>query len=155
MNADSIRPFRETLDSLPALTKYDLLPEIRQELFNNPSRLFVLDDDPTGPQTVRNVAFLTVWDKNTLQGEFYSDDEATFVLTNSRSVHRQKAVEINEEVGANLRSLSLSTGFPISVISRSDSTLRGHFPDEVQSLAKSLYHGEGFDALLFIPFFKE
>ena len=155
MNADVIRPFRETLDSLPAIRKDDLLPEIRQELLDNPSRLFVLDDDPTGPQTVRNVGFLTVWDRDTLQGEFHSVDEATFVLTNSRSVHLQKAIEINEEVGANLKSLSISTGLPISVISRSDSTLRGHFPDEVQSLAKSLYSGEGFDALLFIPFFKE
>ena len=129
MNADVIRPFRETLDSLPAIRKDDLLPEIRQELLDNPSRLFVLDDDPTGPQTVRNVGFLTVWDRDTLQGEFYSADEATFVLTNSRSVHLQKAIEINEEVGANLKSLSISTGLPISVISRSDSTLRGHFPD--------------------------
>ena len=138
MNADFIRPFRETLESLPAIYKDDLLPEIRRELAANPSRLFVLDDDPTGPQTVRNVGFLTVWDKNTLLDEFYSDDEATFVLTNSRSVHRQKAIEINEEGGATLRSLSISTRLPISVISRSDSTLRGHFPDEVQSLDRSL-----------------
>ena len=54
MNADFIRPFRETLESLPAIYKDDLLPEIRRELVANPSRLFVLDDDPTGPQTVRN-----------------------------------------------------------------------------------------------------
>jgi uncharacterized protein YgbK (DUF1537 family) len=155
VNADSIRPFRETLDSLPALQNDDVLAEIRRELFDNSSRLFVLDDDPTGPQTVRNVAFLTVWDKETLKREFHVSEEATFILTNSRSVHRKEAVEINFEVGTNLRSVSSDMGLPISVISRSDSTLRGHFPHEIQSLAKALYPGQGFDGLLFVPFFKE
>ncbi|MCL6629535.1 MAG: hypothetical protein K6U00_08040, partial [Armatimonadetes bacterium] len=40
-----------------------------------------------------------------------------------------------------------------TIVSRSDSTLRGHFPEEAQALADGL--GSEFDAWLLIPFFLE
>ena len=42
---------------------------------------------------------------------------------------------------------------PPFVISRSDSTLRGHYPGEVEALAQAL--GEPYHATLLIPFFLE
>ncbi len=39
------------------------------------------------------------------------------------------------------------------MVSRSDSTLRGHYPGEVDALAEGL--GQRFDATLIIPFFLE
>ncbi len=148
-------PFWETIDALPPIWQRDVLPEINEEIVANPSRLFVLDDDPTGPQTVHDVALITDWSKEALLSEFGASERATFILTNSRSVTQSEAVKINAEVGRNILLASLDLGKPISVISRSDSTLRGHFPSEVEALARALNPDTGYDGLIFIPFFIE
>ena len=148
-------PLWETIEALPPIWQRDVLPEINKEIAANPSRLFVLDDDPTGPQTVHDVALLTDWSKEVLLSEFRTSQRATFILTNSRSVTQTEAIKINAEVGRNILLASSELGKPISVISRSDSTLRGHFPSEVEALARALNPGIGYDGLIFIPFFIE
>ena len=155
MSSTKTLPLRETIDALPPIWQRDVLPEINEEIAANPSRLFVLDDDPTGPQTVHDVAFLTDWSKEALLSEFRTSERATFILTNSRSVTQAEAIKINAEVGSNILLASLELGKPISVISRSDSTLRGHFPSEVEALAGALNPDTGYDGLIFIPFFIE
>lgn len=155
MNLENALPAREFIDSLPTPWPIDPLPEIRAEIVERPSKVFVLDDDPTGPQTVSGAALLTEWSIQELRSEFGANEEATFILTNSRSVPEVEAVRINREVGHNLSEASAELGRSITVISRSDSTLRGHFPLEVEALAEVLYpHGE-YDALIFAPFFQE
>ena len=155
MNLDNSLPAQELIDSLPPPWQVDPLPEIREEIEERPSKVFVLDDDPTGPQTVRGVALLTEWSINELRSEFDASEEATFILTNSRSVPEVEAVRVNREVGLNLLEASAELGRSITVISRSDSTLRGHFPSEVEALAEALYPHREYDALIFVPFFQE
>ena len=146
---------RELIDPLPPSWRVDPLPEIRAEMLARPSKIFVLDDDPTGPQTVSGVALLTEWSKQSLRSEFHASEEATFILTNSRSVPEAEAVRINREVGQNLLEVSAELEMSITVISRSDSTLRGHFPSEVEALAEALHPQGEYDALIFAPFFQE
>lgn len=43
-------------------------------------KVIVLDDDPTGTQTVRDVAVLTVWDMDTLVREMQSAGDLFFML---------------------------------------------------------------------------
>ena len=144
---------KETMALLPPLWDENLLPQIQEEIKQFPTEVFVLDDDPTGAQTVRDVAVLTDWSLDALLREFDTPEKATFVLTNSRSKPVDEACNINRAVGINLLSVSHSKKKPITVISRSDSTLRGHFPEEVDALSEAM--GSEYDVLLFIPYFAE
>jgi len=144
-------PLKATLDSLPPLWPEDLIPEIQKILEAYPSMVFVLDDDPTGAQTVHNASFLTQWSLDVLLSERYQPEEATFLLINTRAKTEEQAVKINTDLGIEFNQLSRMLKIPISVISRSDSTLRGHFPAEIDALAKGM--GNSHDGIMFIPFF--
>ncbi|MFY7951894.1 MAG: four-carbon acid sugar kinase family protein, partial [Armatimonadaceae bacterium] len=99
---------------------------------------FVLDDDPTGTQSVHGVPVLTRWDTDALENELRDPSPACFLLTNSRALPEAEAVRIARETGEMLARASSNTGIPFTVVSRSDSTLRGHFPAEVDALAQRL-----------------
>ena len=151
----AVVPLKETLASLPEPWSYDLIPEIRKEIEANPTQVFVLDDDPTGSQTVRDVSLLTDWSVESIVNEFSMPEEASFLLINSRALTLSEAVDTNRLVGKNLLQASGELGEKFSVISRSDSTLRGYFPEEVEALADAIHEQgmQGFDSLLFVPFF--
>ena len=72
---------KETMALLPPLWDENLLPQIQEEIKQFPTEVFVLDDDPTGAQTVRDVAVLTDWSLDALLREFDTPEKATFVLT--------------------------------------------------------------------------
>ncbi len=142
------------LDSLlPKEWEKSLVPDILQQLIISDRTLVVLDDDPTGTQTVHDVTVVTNWSVDVLQHELQKREPAFFVLTNSRSLPLVEAQALNAEIGANLRQASKRSGRDIAVVSRSDSTLRGHYPGEVNALADAL--NQQFDATLIIPFFLE
>ncbi len=118
----------------------------------------VLDDDPTGTQTVHGVSVLTTWEPDELGAELIAaaaGPRCFFVLTNSRSLTSDAAVELARQLGSNLRRAMKQIGHPVVVISRSDSTLRGHFPAEVDALIESLTEGPvpSFDAIVLTPWF--
>ena len=130
-----------------------LMPEIRGAIRTSGKTLVVLDDDPTGTQTVHDVSVLTVWDVESLAAMLGSGATCFYILTNSRSLPAADAERLNREIGTNLRIASERTGRALAVTSRSDSTLRGHFPGEVRALESAL--GAEFDAWLLVPFFLE
>lgn len=143
-----------TLSDLPAEWPHDLLPTIQRQLKRNGRKLVVLDDDPTGTQTVHDVPVLTHWSTVVLQAEFRRTDVSAFyILTNSRSMPESEAITINLEIGRNLVEAAKITGVDFDIISRSDSTLRGHFPAEIDGLRTALKRP--FDACLLMPFFLE
>jgi uncharacterized protein YgbK (DUF1537 family) len=141
------------LSSLPDEWSEDLLSEIQAELKQSTYKVVILDDDPTGTQTVRDVPVLTTWSVAALEAEMRDELPAFFVLTNSRSLAEKEACSLAEEIGSNLRKASDSCGVRVVVISRSDSTLRGHFPAEVDAGAAPL--GKAHLPYLVIPFFLE
>lgn len=143
----------ELLASLPPEWPEDLLPRIRAMLRRSGVKVVVLDDDPTGTQTVHNVPVLTEWSVQTLAEALAEPDVLVYVLTNSRSLHSPDAQALSREIAANLKQASKMTGRDFVVVSRSDSTLRGHYPGEVVALADSL--DRDFDGTLIIPFFLE
>jgi uncharacterized protein YgbK (DUF1537 family) len=141
------------LESLPGEWPEDLLPEIQQQVRASRRKVVVLDDDPTGTQTVHSIAVLTEWTVETLREELANDLPAFYLLTNSRSLTSAEAAAMNAEIGRNLVEAARQVGRELAVVSRSDSTLRGHFPGEVEALAGAL--AQEFDACLIIPFFLE
>lgn len=98
----------------------------------------VIDDDPTGNQTVYNIPLLTQWDLNTLETEFKKQTPVFFLLTNSRSLTADKSSEIYTKIAKNIQKASNKTNRYFSIISRSDSTLRGHFPSEIEAIDNNL-----------------
>jgi uncharacterized protein YgbK (DUF1537 family) len=142
-------PLQETLQGLPPEWPHDPLPEIHRLLSQAGRKVVVLDDDPTGSQSVYAIPVLTGWTVNDLQAELENDLPAFFILTNSRSFLSEEAVQMNREIGENLALAAERARRPFTVISRSDSTMRGHFPAEVDALADALQ--VDYDAWLLIP----
>jgi uncharacterized protein YgbK (DUF1537 family) len=98
-------------------------------------RLVVLDDDPTGTQTVADVPIVTSWDDADLRWALRQEGPGCYVLTNTRSLASPAAAERTAEVMAALARVSSEEGIDVAIASRSDSTLRGHFPLETDVLA--------------------
>ena len=140
----------EVFASLPPVRSEDVKPRIRDQLAaRREHKLVVLDDDPTGTQTVHDTPVLTTWDVAALRAEFAQPEPCFYILTNSRSLVSSDARALNHEIATNLR--AAADGKPFTVVSRSDSTLRGHFPLETDVLTEAL---GPFDATLIIPYFE-
>ena len=67
------------------------------------TKIIVLDDDPTGSQTVHSCLLLTRWDVATLREAIEDESPLFFVLTNTRGMAAQPAAEITREVCKNLK----------------------------------------------------
>jgi len=145
--------WQEMSGSLPPVWCDDLLPAIRREIVRRPVSIVVLDDDPTGTQTVHDVPVLTNWKHETIVSEFERRTPLFYVLTNSRSLPTARAVNLALEAGGNILKASRETGRAFEIISRSDSTLRGHFPSEVDAIAEVLEMKEA--VWVIAPFFEE
>ena len=120
-------------------------------------RIAVLDDDPTGSQTVHGVAVVTVLDPAEYAAGLAEPGSTCFVLTNTRSLPEADAVALNRDAGRALCELAARLGAPVEVVSRSDSTLRGHVIAEVRALdaARREVSGRGYDGVLLVPAFFE
>lgn len=119
----------------------------------NKPKIIVLDDDPTGSQTVHSCLLLMQWDVDTLRLGLRDDSPIFFVLTNTRALTPDKAASITKEVCHNLKlALDAEQIQDFLVVSRSDSTLRGHYPVETDVIAEEL---GPFDAHFLVPAFFE
>ena len=141
------------LDSFPAPWPDDVLTDIKQAVAAAHRSIVVVDDDPTGTQTVHQIPVLTEWSCTAIEKEFIAQTPLFYIQTNSRSLSSVRAREIAQEVGEHLLAAYRAIGRSFSVISRSDSTLRGHFPAEVDALLQHIGREEAVRVL--IPFFLE
>jgi uncharacterized protein YgbK (DUF1537 family) len=116
-------------------------------------KIIVLDDDPTGSQTVHSCLLLTQWDIPTLVTALQDTVDIFFILTNTRALTPIEAAARTEEVCRNLKIAIPQAGVEnFLLVSRSDSTLRGHYPIETDGIAAIL--GD-FDAHFLMPAFFE
>ncbi|MBN8760092.1 MAG: Hrp-dependent type III effector protein [Thiobacillus sp. 65-69] len=115
-------------------------------------KIIVLDDDPTGSQTVHSCLLLTRWDVPTLKAALADAAPLFFVLTNTRGMDAARAAAVTREVCINLKQALADYAGPVLFVSRSDSTLRGHYPVETDVMESEL---GPFDATLLTPAFFE
>ena len=150
--------------SLPALTLPPLPEErtvkeaLRHAKENSPAqKIVVLDDDPTGVQTVHGVPVYTDWGRETFRRAFLEEGPLFFVLTNSRSLTAADTVRAHTEIAENLAAACRETGREFLLVSRSDSTLRGHYPLETATLRRELEARLPlrFDGEVLMPYFAE
>ena len=94
---------REYLDAQPEERRIpDALTKIRERVSEDGRYLAVLDDDPTGTQTVHGVPVLTTWSVEDLHWALTQPEPTFYILTNSRSFPEEEAVEMNWEIASNL-----------------------------------------------------
>jgi uncharacterized protein YgbK (DUF1537 family) len=126
---------------------------IREALLQSGKRLVVIDDDPTGMQTVQDVSVFMDWSVDTLRRALSMPAPVFFVSVNTRSLNPPEARALALEVGRNLRQAVDRENARVLLASRSDSTLRGHFPYEVDALCQGFELNP--DGLIFAPAFIE
>jgi D-apionolactonase len=116
-------------------------------------KTIVLDDDPTGTQTVHDVAVLTRWNVPALVTELRQPAPLFFILTNTRALPEPEARQLITALCQQIRAAAAEVGVSVTIISRGDSTLRGHFPAEPEAIEAGLERT--YDAWFLIPFFAE
>lgn len=129
--------------------------EIAAEVARRGRVLVVLDDDPTGTQSVADLPVLTAWDVDSLAWALQQREPAVYVMTNSRSLAPADAARVNREVVTSALAAARETGVTVGFVSRSDSTLRGHFPLETDTIAETLAELDGphVDGVVLVPAF--
>ena len=144
----------DVLDRLPPVrVEPDAPRRIRSENTRLSRRIAVLDDDPTGSQTVHGIDVVTDLDGSEIGAALEAPGSACFILTNTRSLPESEAVELNDRLGRSLHELGKRLDAPLAMVSRSDSTLRGHVIAEVRALdaARRQVLGRGYDGVLAGP----
>ena len=95
----------------------------------------IVDDDPTGTQTLAKIDVVARWDDEFLVDLMRTRREF-FILANTRALPSSEAQRLACEIATGCRRAADQQGSTLTIISRSDSTLRGHFPDEVYALVE-------------------
>jgi uncharacterized protein YgbK (DUF1537 family) len=120
-------------------------------------KIIVLDDDPTGVQTVHNVSVYTDWNEESIEQGFLESSQLFFILTNSRALTKAETKQVHIDIATRIERVSKRLNKPYLIISRSDSTLRGHYPLETKILKQTIEerNGEHIHGEVIVPFFKE
>lgn len=118
-------------------------------------KIIVLDDDPTGIQTVHSVPVYTSWNIETLNQIMQDEHKVVYILTNSRSLTSEETESLHRELARNIVKAAKKEGKKFLIISRSDSTLRGHYPLETEVLNQELEENLKIDGEIIVPFFLE
>ena len=104
--------------------------------------MVVLDDDPTGIQTVHGCLLITRWDEESVRLGFEDAEPFFYILTNTRAMTREDAEQVTREAMEMVIKVNHDYGYRLIIVSRSDSCLRGHFPLETDVMRQCLVeHG--------------
>lgn len=127
------------------------------EAEKNQRQIVVLDDDPTGVQTVHDVSVYTDWSPESIREGFEEPGKLFFILTNSRSFTAEQTERVHREIARNVADVARELGRDYLIVSRGDSTLRGHYPLETQVLRDVFQRESGWtvDGDILCPYFKE
>ena len=127
------------------------------EAEKNQRQIVVLDDDPTGVQTVHDVSVYTDWSPKSIREGFEEPGKLFFILTNSRSFTAEQTERVHREIARNVADVARELGRDYLIVSRGDSTLRGHYPLETQVLRDVFQRESGrtVDGDILCPYFKE
>ncbi len=118
-------------------------------------KIIIIDDDPTGSQTVNDCNLIMRWDYETLLKGLKDSSNLLFILANTRSLSKEDVKIRLKEICSALREIMNNSSFAeedFVLISRGDSTLRGHNFLEPYIINELL---GPFDATFYLPAFIE
>lgn len=147
----------EILDTFPKIEESLVDQMLAEEIAKSKKKIVVLDDDPTGVQTVNGVSVYTDWEKESILKAFQEESSLFFILTNSRGFTVDQTTKAHHEIAEAVAYAAEQTKQEYLFVSRGDSTLRGHYPLETEILKEDYekYTGNTVDGEILCPFFKE
>lgn len=145
------------LNSYPIINKEELQIPLKKAVASDSHKIIVLDDDPTGTQTVHDISVYTDWSYESISQGFREEQKAFYILTNSRGFTESQTRIAHREIGAMLAQVAKEQQKKYLVVSRGDSTLRGHYPLETMTLREEWERNSGqkVDGEIICPYFKE
>lgn len=147
----------DILSQFPTVDEGQVDALLNAEIEKSSVKIVVLDDDPTGVQTVHDVSVYTDWSAESVRGGFVEQNKLFYILTNSRGFTAEQTTQAHKEIARTVAQTARNLGRDFIIMSRSDSTLRGHYPLET-ALLKAELEKEGVlavDGEILCPFFKE
>ncbi|MBQ4404780.1 MAG: hydroxyacid dehydrogenase, partial [Selenomonadaceae bacterium] len=146
----------ELFARIPRVDEKIYRAELANALKNFNKKIIVLDDDPTGVQTVNGISVYTDWTEEAIAAGFAEKNSMFFILTNSRAFSETKTRAEHKKIAERVFAAAKKFGKDFMIVSRCDSTLRGHYPLETQTLYETLTaRGREIDGEILMPFFKE
>lgn len=147
----------DILSSYPPVNEKAVDELLAKEIAGSNKKIVVLDDDPTGVQTVHDISVYTNWSEDSIRKGFAEENKMFYILTNSRGFTTAQTEIAHREIAKAVDAVSKETGKEYIFISRSDSTLRGHYPLETIILKEEYEKNTGnkIDGEILCPFFKE
>lgn len=130
---------------------------IADEFHRKRIRMVVIDDDPTGIQTVHGCLLLTDLNVELIKQALEDKTPFFYLLVNSRAMTEEQAREVVRHAVEAVMEANREKGYNLLFVSRSDSTLRGHFPAESDTISDVIReHGvKPIMPMLFVPAFFE
>ncbi len=135
----------------------ELRAKLVEELQRRHIRIVVIDDDPTGIQTVHGCLLLTQFSTELVEAALSDEVPFFYMLANSRAMTESEARVVVRQATEAVLEANKKFGYNLLFISRSDSTLRGHFPAESDTISEVLAE-QGLQCVvptLFVPAFFE
>lgn len=146
----------ELLGTLAPEWPGDVSVDLRKRIAERRRKLVVLDDDPTGAQAMHSAPVLTRWTADVVETALLGEASLFFIVSNTRSQAQAEAVRVTEEIVEVVSSVADDCGVAFDVLVRGDSTLRGHYPHELNTVRDVLVkRGQHFDGVILCPFFAE
>lgn len=146
----------ELLGALAPELPADVSVELRERIARRQRKLVVLDDDPTGAQAMHSAPVLTRWTPDVVETALMGEAHLFFIVSNTRSQSQAEAIRVTEEIVEVVASVADACGVAFDVLVRGDSTLRGHYPHELNTVREVLAkRGQRFDGVVLCPFFAE
>ena len=151
------RVAEEVLGKIQAVDRQTVKDMLANELADLNKKIIVLDDDPTGVQTVHGISVYTDWSVESMEKGFQEENSMFFILTNSRGFTAAETKKAHTDIAMNIAEVAKKQNKEFIVISRGDSTLRGHYPLETEVLRETIEATSDiqYDGEVIIPFFKE
>ena len=158
MPFNGARPVSKTalLNALPPAWPADLSDILPQRIQQTNRKLIVFDDDPTGAQALHSAHVLTRWTPDDLIPVLTDRAPLFFIVSNTRSMSRDEAIRTNRDMATAVADAAHHCGVDFDILIRGDSTMRGHFPHELNAIQEALQSRHlSFDGVILCPFFLE
>ena len=146
----------DILKTFPPVDEAAVDELLKKEIEQNAQKIVVLDDDPTGVQTVHDISVYTDWSEESILAGFRETNKVFYILTNSRGMTANETTQVHKDIALRVAKDARETGIDYMIMSRSDSTLRGHYPLEPRLLREGMEaDGHRIDGEVMCPFFNE
>ena len=146
----------EILEQFPKIDEAAVQAALEAELAKDRHKIVVLDDDPTGVQTVHDISVYTDWSYESVREGFEEENRLFYILTNSRGFTVEQTTKAHLEIGRTVARVAAELGRSYVIVSRGDSTLRGHYPLETELLSQTMAEaGLPVAGEILCPYFQE